>query len=152
MGKNIILQFYLEINYNIHPSIFFCLSWAKLWQQQPKQRCPDLSRQRLLIFQGNTRAFPDQLRDIVPPTGPGSSLGPPPSGACPEHLSWEGSLMHPKRCQSHLSWLLSMWRSSDYTPSSSQVAETLTLTLFCQSRSTRTATQCCKGVSAKTAS
>ncbi|KAK3541074.1 hypothetical protein QTP86_012309 [Hemibagrus guttatus] len=42
-------------------------------------------------------AFPGQPRDIVSPACPGSSPGPLPGGACPEHLSRETSRRHPKQ-------------------------------------------------------
>lgn len=35
------------------------------------------------------KVFPGQPVDIVSPTCPGSSPGPPPCGRSPEHLSWE---------------------------------------------------------------
>ncbi|MEQ2299957.1 hypothetical protein AMECASPLE_020411 [Ameca splendens] len=73
------------------------------------------------------KVFPGQPRDIVPPACPGTSPGPPPSGTFLEHLPREPSRRH--RCPSHLDWLLLMWRSSGSTPSSSRIAEVLTLSL-----------------------
>ncbi|KAK3506551.1 hypothetical protein QTP70_009032 [Hemibagrus guttatus] len=46
---------------------------------------------------GDPEAFPGQPRDIVSPACPGSSPGPLPCGACPEHLPRETSRRHPKQ-------------------------------------------------------
>ncbi|KAK3570563.1 hypothetical protein QTP86_022515 [Hemibagrus guttatus] len=67
--------------------------------QQSKQGCPDLPLPRhfLQLFQRDPEAFPGQPRDIVSPACPGSSPGPLPGGACPEHLSREMSRRHLKQ-------------------------------------------------------
>uniref|UniRef100_A0A3B4B7V7 STIL N-terminal domain-containing protein n=1 Tax=Periophthalmus magnuspinnatus TaxID=409849 RepID=A0A3B4B7V7_9GOBI len=67
-------------NVNIHPSIFFHLSGAGSRGQQSKQGLPNFphSRHVLQLLRWDPKAFPGQLRDIVPPACPGSSPGPPP--------------------------------------------------------------------------
>ncbi|KAK3568299.1 hypothetical protein QTP86_003146 [Hemibagrus guttatus] len=59
----------------------------------------NLSRARhfLQLFWRDPEAFPGQPRDIVSPACPGSSPGPLPGGACPEHISRETSRTHPKQ-------------------------------------------------------
>ncbi|KAK0140195.1 hypothetical protein N1851_022893 [Merluccius polli] len=47
------------------------------------------------LFPGDPEAFPGQPRDIVSPVCPGSSLGSPTSGTCPEHLTRKLSGRHP---------------------------------------------------------
>ncbi|KAK3562309.1 hypothetical protein QTP86_033325, partial [Hemibagrus guttatus] len=54
-------------------------------------------RHFLQLFRRDPEAFPGQPRDIVSPGCPGSSPGPLPGGACPEHLSRETSRRHPKQ-------------------------------------------------------
>ncbi|KAK3533518.1 hypothetical protein QTP70_023342, partial [Hemibagrus guttatus] len=54
-------------------------------------------RHFLQLFRRDPEAFPGQPRDIVSPACPGSSPGPLPGGACPEHLSRETSRRHPKQ-------------------------------------------------------
>ncbi|KAK3548823.1 hypothetical protein QTP70_020713 [Hemibagrus guttatus] len=54
-------------------------------------------RHFLQLFQRDPEAFPGQPSDIVSPACPGSSPGPFPGGACPEHLSLETSRRHPKQ-------------------------------------------------------
>ncbi|KAK3549053.1 hypothetical protein QTP70_029513, partial [Hemibagrus guttatus] len=49
------------------------------------------------LFRRDPKAFPGQPKDIVSPACPGSSPGPLPGGACPEHLSRETSWRHPKQ-------------------------------------------------------
>ncbi|KAK3507331.1 hypothetical protein QTP70_014461, partial [Hemibagrus guttatus] len=49
------------------------------------------------LFRRDPEVFPGQPKDIVSPACPGSSLGPLPGGACPEHLSREMSRRHPKQ-------------------------------------------------------
>ncbi|KAK3558536.1 hypothetical protein QTP86_019007 [Hemibagrus guttatus] len=49
------------------------------------------------LFRRDPEAFPGQPRDIVSPACPGSSPGPLPGGACPEHLPRETSWRHPKQ-------------------------------------------------------
>ncbi|KAK3516426.1 hypothetical protein QTP70_011958 [Hemibagrus guttatus] len=51
----------------------------------------------LQLFRRDPKAFPGQPKDIVSPACPGSSPGPLPGGACPEHLSRETSRRHPKQ-------------------------------------------------------
>ncbi|KAK3555190.1 hypothetical protein QTP86_010028 [Hemibagrus guttatus] len=58
---------------------------------------PFNARHFLQLFRRDPEAFPGQPRDIVSPACPGSSPGPPPGGACPEHLSRETSRRHPKQ-------------------------------------------------------
>ncbi|KAK3560234.1 hypothetical protein QTP86_002183 [Hemibagrus guttatus] len=67
--------------------------------QQSKQGCSDLPLPRhfLQLFWRDPEAFPGQPRDIVSPACPGSSPGPLPGGACPEHLPRETSRRHPKQ-------------------------------------------------------
>ncbi|KAK3512968.1 hypothetical protein QTP70_033400 [Hemibagrus guttatus] len=67
--------------------------------QQSKQGCPDLPLPKhfLQLFRRDPEAFPGQPRDIVSPACPGSSPGPLPGGACPEHLPRETSRRHPKQ-------------------------------------------------------
>ncbi|KAM9385874.1 uncharacterized protein KZ484_007460 [Pholidichthys leucotaenia] len=69
------------------------------WRQQFKQRSPDfpLPSHLLHLFRGDTKAFPDQLGDIVSPPSPGSAPGSPPSGTCLKHLKWEASRRHPNQ-------------------------------------------------------
>ncbi|KAK3525598.1 hypothetical protein QTP70_000430 [Hemibagrus guttatus] len=45
------------------------------------------------LFRRDPEAFPGQPKDIVSPECPGSSPGPLPGGACPEHLSREMLLL-----------------------------------------------------------
>ncbi|MEQ2237861.1 hypothetical protein ILYODFUR_027480 [Ilyodon furcidens] len=81
-------------------------------------------------YRGQPKTFPGQPRDIVPPVCPGGRpRGPLPGGTCLEHLRGRrlGGIRY--RCPSRLKWLLSMWRSSGSTPSSSRMAELLTLSL-----------------------
>ncbi|KAK3527484.1 hypothetical protein QTP86_023019, partial [Hemibagrus guttatus] len=51
----------------------------------------------LQLFRRDPKAFPGQPKDIVSSACPGSSPGPLPGGACPEHLSRETSWRHPKQ-------------------------------------------------------
>ncbi|KAJ0067398.1 hypothetical protein NL108_003487 [Boleophthalmus pectinirostris] len=78
----------------------------------------------------DSKVFPGQPRDIVPPACPGSSLGPPPGGTCPEHLLWEEPRRHPEQMPEPPQLLLWMWRNNGSTPSSSCVTELLTLFLW----------------------
>ncbi len=66
----------------------------------------------------NTEAFPGQSGDIILPVGRAQNTSP---GRRPGGIQ--------NRCPSHLSWLLSMSRSSGSTLSSSRVNELLTLSL-----------------------
>ncbi|KAK3516868.1 hypothetical protein QTP70_027074 [Hemibagrus guttatus] len=54
-------------------------------------------RHFLQLFRRDPEAFPGQPKDIVSPACLGSSPGPLPGGACPEHLSRETSRRHPKQ-------------------------------------------------------
>ncbi|KAK3542546.1 hypothetical protein QTP86_028673 [Hemibagrus guttatus] len=54
-------------------------------------------RHFLQLFRRDPKAFPGQPKDIVSPACLGSSPGPLPGGACPEHLSRETSRRHPKQ-------------------------------------------------------
>ncbi|KAK3514739.1 hypothetical protein QTP70_029689 [Hemibagrus guttatus] len=56
-----------------------------------------VDRHFLQLSRRDPEAFPGQPRDIVSPACPGSSPGPLPGGACPEHLSREMSRRHPKQ-------------------------------------------------------
>ncbi|KAK3517299.1 hypothetical protein QTP70_002944 [Hemibagrus guttatus] len=49
------------------------------------------------LFRRDPKEFPGQPRDIVSPACPGSSPGPLPGGAYPEHLPREMSQRHPKQ-------------------------------------------------------
>uniref|UniRef100_A0A3B3Z787 Heat shock protein 12B n=1 Tax=Periophthalmus magnuspinnatus TaxID=409849 RepID=A0A3B3Z787_9GOBI len=57
-----------------------------------KQGLPNFPHPRhaLQLLWWDPQAFPGQPRDIVTPACPGSSLGQPPGGTCPEHLPREG--------------------------------------------------------------
>ncbi|TWW73697.1 hypothetical protein D4764_15G0010930 [Takifugu flavidus] len=76
-----------------HP-IFHRLSWVR---SQGQQRGPDfpLPSYFFHLIRRDPQAFPDQSRDIVSPTCPGSSWGPPTGGTCPEHITREASRGHP---------------------------------------------------------
>ena len=115
----------------IHPSIFFCLSGAGLPGQLSEQGHPHLPLPGhfLHLFQEVPKAFPGQPSDIVAPACPGSSSGSTPAGHARHTSRGRRPEGNQYRCPSHLSWLLSMWRSSDSTPSSSRVTELLTLSL-----------------------
>ncbi|MED6272054.1 hypothetical protein CHARACLAT_026418 [Characodon lateralis] len=65
--------------------------------QQTQHRQPDdpLPRHLLQLLRGEPKAFPGQLRDIVPPACPGPSPGPLHSGTCLEHLPRKASWRHP---------------------------------------------------------
>ncbi|MEQ2254086.1 hypothetical protein ILYODFUR_000121 [Ilyodon furcidens] len=83
-----------------YPSIH-CLPLSVVGSQgqQPKQRDPDFPLPSHLdqLIQGNPKAFPGQLRNIVPLACPGSSSGPPPGGMCLEHFTKEASRRHPNQ-------------------------------------------------------
>ncbi|KAK3507441.1 hypothetical protein QTP70_020634 [Hemibagrus guttatus] len=83
----------------INSFIVFRLSGTGSRGKQSRQGCPDLPLPRhfLQLFRRDPEAFPGQPRDIVSPACPGSSPGPLPGGACPEHLSRETSRRHPKQ-------------------------------------------------------
>ncbi|MEQ2252147.1 hypothetical protein ILYODFUR_018706 [Ilyodon furcidens] len=61
-----------------------------LMRQQTRQRRPDVPLPRHLhqLLRGEPKAFPGQLRDIVPPACP-------PGGTCLEHLPRKASRRHP---------------------------------------------------------
>ncbi|TWW68291.1 hypothetical protein D4764_19G0000890 [Takifugu flavidus] len=65
--------------------------------QQPKKRKPDflLPSYFFQLIRRDPQAYPDQSRDIVSPTCPGSFRGPPTGETCPEHLTREASREHP---------------------------------------------------------
>ncbi|KAK3570249.1 hypothetical protein QTP86_017124 [Hemibagrus guttatus] len=54
-------------------------------------------RHFLQLFRRDPEVFPGQPRDIASPACPGSSPGPLPGGACPEHLPRETSRRHLKQ-------------------------------------------------------
>ena len=104
----------LPLTPTIHPSIHF-LFGARSQGQLSEHEDPDFPFPgHFLQFGEDWKAFPGQPSDIVTPVYPGSSFRP-------------GGIRY--RCLSHLSWLLSMWRSSGSTPSSSRVTELLTLSI-----------------------
>ncbi|TWW73330.1 Astrotactin-1 Neuronal migration protein GC14 [Takifugu flavidus] len=80
-----------------HPSILYRLSAVGSRGQQPKKRSPDIPLPTYFfqLIWGHPQAFLDQSRDIVSPTCPGFSQGPPTGGTCPEHLTREASRGHP---------------------------------------------------------
>ena len=100
--KNITFSF-LFVDHIIHPSIIFLLS-----EVGSEPTGPDIPLQLLL---GGSEAFPGQMGYIIPPVSSGSDPGPPPK-------------RHPDQ-RNHLSWLLSMWRSSGSTPSPARMVELL---------------------------
>uniref|UniRef100_A0A8C6NX42 Ig-like domain-containing protein n=1 Tax=Nothobranchius furzeri TaxID=105023 RepID=A0A8C6NX42_NOTFU len=81
------------------------------------------------LLRGNPKAFPGQVRDIVPPPCPGSTFRPSPGWTFPENLTREASRRHPNQIPSCFDWLLSMWRSSKSTPIPSWITQLLTLPL-----------------------
>ncbi|TWW77574.1 hypothetical protein D4764_12G0009640 [Takifugu flavidus] len=115
----------------IHPSILSRLSGVGSRWQQPKKRSPDfpLPSYFFQLIRRDPQAFPDQSRDIVSPTCPGSSRGLLPEGHALNTAPGRrpGGIL--TRYPSHLIWLLSTRRSSGSTPSSSRMAELLTLSL-----------------------
>ncbi|KAK3534941.1 hypothetical protein QTP70_002024 [Hemibagrus guttatus] len=56
-----------------------------------------IERHFLQLFRRDPEVLPGQPRDIVSPACPGSSPGPLPGGACPEHLPRETSRRRPKQ-------------------------------------------------------
>ncbi|TWW77476.1 hypothetical protein D4764_12G0008660 [Takifugu flavidus] len=76
-------------SYALSTSIISRLSGVGSRGQQPKKRSPDfpLPSYFFQLIRRDPQAFPDQSRDIVSPTCPGSSRGSPPGGTCPEHLT-----------------------------------------------------------------
>ncbi len=124
---------------SIHPSILSssvnCLSKVRSWRQRFQQGVPDfpfpghINQLRL----GDPEVFPVcQCRDIIPPPGPGSAPGPPPSWTCLEHLAREVASLPEgflARCLNQLNWLLLTQRSSGSALSSSRMTELLTLSL-----------------------
>ncbi|TWW59156.1 hypothetical protein D4764_06G0006860 [Takifugu flavidus] len=82
------------IHPSIHPSILYRLSRVGSWGQQPKKRSPDFPLPSYLfqLILRDPQAFPDQSRDIVSPTCPGSSRG---SGTCPEQCPQQGGVQGP---------------------------------------------------------
>ncbi|TWW73879.1 hypothetical protein D4764_15G0012750 [Takifugu flavidus] len=118
-----------SIHPSIHPSILYRLSGVGLRGQQPKKRSPDFPLPSYLfqLIRRDPQAFPGQSRDIVCPACPGL-----PGGLLPEGHALNtspgrrpGGIL--TRCPSHPIWLLSTWRSSGSTPSSSRMAELLPL-------------------------
>ncbi|TWW57296.1 Transthyretin Prealbumin TBPA [Takifugu flavidus] len=68
--------------------------------RRDETRRDETRREQSYFFQlirGDSQAFPDQLRDIVSPTCPGSPRGPPTGGTCPEHLTRDASRGHPNQ-------------------------------------------------------
>ncbi|KAJ0056532.1 hypothetical protein NL108_010243 [Boleophthalmus pectinirostris] len=111
---------------SIHPSIFFCLSGAGSQGHQSKQRLPD-------FLHPDTSSCSSRLPRGAPSPveihSPGSSPGPHSSGKSAEHLPRKASRRHPGQTPEPPQLLLSTWRSSGSTPSSSRVTELLTLSL-----------------------
>ncbi|MEQ2220455.1 hypothetical protein ILYODFUR_005639 [Ilyodon furcidens] len=102
--------------------VIFCFIWDRD-RVMGAADSVETPRHLLQLLRGEPKAFTSQPRDIVPPACPGSSTGPPSGGTCLEHLlrRHPGGIRY--RCPSHLNWLLSMWRSSGSTPSSSHMTE-----------------------------
>ncbi|KAK3550428.1 hypothetical protein QTP86_025158 [Hemibagrus guttatus] len=77
--------------------IFFSAKSAVLIEDVPFTEEDIINEHFLQLFRRDPEAFPGQPRDIVSPVCPGSSPGPLPGGACPEHLPRETSRMHLKQ-------------------------------------------------------
>ncbi|KAK5604661.1 hypothetical protein CRENBAI_013320, partial [Crenichthys baileyi] len=110
-----------------------------------------LDEKRLTQYDQINKTPRRSLPGTPPPAPPGEpprrSRGPQPIDIVPPACSWAVSWASSRvgrawntsrgrrpggiryRCPSHLNWLLPMWRSSGSTPSSSQMAELLTLSL-----------------------
>lgn len=73
-----------EVDVLLVISIFYHLFRVRFWEQQFEKRCPDFPGPSHLLQLNwrDPKAFPGQLRDVIPLAYPGS----PPSRTCPEHL------------------------------------------------------------------
>ncbi|KAK3525040.1 hypothetical protein QTP86_013476 [Hemibagrus guttatus] len=84
----------------VRPAMLYGLETVSLRKRQESElEVAELKMLRhfLQLFWRDPKAFPGQPKDIVSPACPGSSPGPLPGGACPEHLSRETSRRHPKQ-------------------------------------------------------
>ncbi|KAK3555297.1 hypothetical protein QTP86_014982 [Hemibagrus guttatus] len=84
----------------VRPAMLYGLETVSLRKRQESElEVAELKMLRhfLQFFRRDPEAFPGQSRDIVSPTCPGSTPGPPPGRACPEHLYKETSRRHPKQ-------------------------------------------------------
>lgn len=90
----------------IHPS---CLSRTWSWDQQPKQRSPNLSLPSHLpeFIQGNKEPFPGHLTDIIYSAWLGFAPRPLSSRKCPEHFTQEALKRHPCHMPQKLEWATS---------------------------------------------
>lgn len=94
------------IKHSFHQYIFYLLSEAASWEQQPNQRSPDnLVPIRLLRLIWRTQVFPGQPRNVISPACPGR----PPEFIL--YFWWNLPVtLHPGgthiRYPYHLNWLL----------------------------------------------
>ena len=106
---------------SLHPSIFFHLSGAGSRGQLPEQGHPDFpTPDTSSSSSGRIPRHSEASRVTKSPCSVGHARN-------TSRRRRPGGIQN--RCPSHLSWLLSMWRSSGSTPSSSQVTQLLTLSL-----------------------
>lgn len=100
-----------------YPSVFLHLSRVWYLWQKAKQGIPDVLLPKK-GFLNSSWEIPSAGEQYIPPASPWSTLGSLPNWSCLENLQMEEVIL--TRCQSHLSWLLSMQRSSSFIPSSCQ--------------------------------
>jgi len=106
--KSYLYTFYGNFNIYCIYTYIHCLPGSEvgLRRQQVQEKNSDIPVYTLLLLLGNRKAFPGQKGYIIPLACSGSALGPTPTWTCPENF---------QICPNHLSWLLSMWRSSGST-------------------------------------